>query len=191
MSKPAFVGRFLVLFALLIVLGWATDAPARYAAMLRTATGAVSPLLNGWWIETRVDKVGKTETWFHRGDEELKLLLSLEALALGLLPLFALLGATPGLGWKRLAFAAAAGGGSLFALDALILLLYPALVSGTAATELAGFFLGILTFVGGPIILWFVLTFDALRGVWRVPGHAPPVREESGRKTPPRSNRAR
>lgn len=184
MSKPAFVGRFLALFALLILLGWATDASARYAALLRTATGAVSPVLNGWWIDTRVDKAGKTETWFHRGEDELKLLLSLEALALGLLPLFSLLGATPGLGWKRLTIGAVAGAASLFALDALILLLYPTLVTRSAATDIAGFFLGILTFVGGPIILWFVFTFDRLRDVWRFPGQAPlPRREERGRKT--------
>ena len=187
MSKPAFVGRFLLLFALLIVLGWATDATARYAALLRATTGTVSPMLTGWWIEPRTDKLGKTETWFHRGDDEMKLLLSLDALALGLLPLFSLLGATPGLGWRRLAFAASAGAASLFALDALILLLYPALVSGTAASDIAGFFLGILTFVGGPIILWFVFTFDRLRDVWRFPGQVavtrPVQRGKAGKRS--------
>jgi hypothetical protein len=178
MSKPAFVGRFLAIFALLIVAGWATQAPSRYAAMLRTSVAAASPVLTGWWIETR-DDGGRIETWFRRGgtggtdeaqrDHELKLLLSLDALALGLLPLLSLLGATPGLGWKRLVACAAIGVGALFALDALVLLLYPALVSGGALPDIAGTFLGILTFVGGPVILWFVLTFDRMRGVWRLP----------------------
>ena len=31
-----------------------------------------------------------------------------------------------------------------------------------------GTFLGLLTFVGGPVILWFVLTFRQLQAVWRL-----------------------
>ena len=184
MSKPAFVGRFLAIFALLIVAGWATQATSRYASMLRTTVAAVSPVVTGWWIETR-DDGGKPQVWFRRSgvggtdeaqqDRQLKLLLSLDALALGLLPLLSLFGATPGLGWKRLLGGAAIGVLALFALDSLVLLLYPALVSGGALPDIAGTFLGILTFVGGPVILWFVLTFDRMRGVWRLP-----VRTSSG-----------
>ena len=51
MSKPAFVGRFLAVFALLIVVGWATDAPRRYARLLEGAAALVTPLTSGWWIE--------------------------------------------------------------------------------------------------------------------------------------------
>src|SRR5262249_13164502 len=88
MSKPAFVGRFLAIFALLIFAGWATEAPARYAGLLRTTVAGVSPVLTGWWIETRDDGSGRLQTWFRRGgtgggeeaqrDRELKLLLSLD-----------------------------------------------------------------------------------------------------------------
>ena len=57
----------------------------------------------------------------------------------------------------------------LFALDLLILLLYPFLVgSPNAFTEIIGTFLGLLTFVGGPVILWFALTFRQLQSVWRL-----------------------
>jgi hypothetical protein len=165
MSKAAFVGRFLAVFALLILLGWAADGPRRYASALRTTAAAVSPAVNGWWIETRPAE-RRITTFFRRGEQELPLLLSLEALALGLLPLLSLFGATPGLGWRRLAPRAALGVAGLFLLDLLVLLLYPFLVSQTAVADALGTFLGILTFVGGPVILWFALTFDRMRGLW-------------------------
>jgi hypothetical protein len=167
MSKPAFVGRFLIVFAALIVLGWATDGPRRYAGALRTTAGAITPAVSGWWIEQRTAG-GKEETFFRHGEHELKLLLSLEALALGLLPLLSLFGATPGLGLRRLAPRAALAVAGLFLLDLVVLILYPYLVSQTDFADALGTFLGILTFVGGPVILWFVLTFDVLRGVWKL-----------------------
>lgn len=167
MSKPAFVGRFLAVFALLIVLGWATDAPHRYARLLERTAALVTPVTSGWWIEAR-GRYSTREVFFRRGEQELKLLLSLDALALGLLPLLSLFGATPGMGWKRLLPRALAGIAGLFALDLLILILYPYLVSQTAAADILGTFLGILTFVGGPVILWFLLTFDHLGTVWKL-----------------------
>ena len=86
-----------------------------------------------------------------------------------MLPLLSLLGATPGLGAGAIALRALAGIAGLFALDLLILLLYPFLVgSPNAFTDIIGTFLGLLTFVGGPVILWFVLTFKQLRPVWRL-----------------------
>jgi hypothetical protein len=169
-SKALFVVRFLVVFALLIVLGWLTDAPARYASALRVAASLTSPVVNGWSLEERErSAAGRQQIWFRRGSEQMRLQLSLDALALGLLPLLSLLGATPGLGAARLAAVAAIGVGGLFVLDLLVLLLYPYLVgSPNAFTDIAGTFLGLLTFVGGPVILWFVLTFAQLRTVWRL-----------------------
>ena len=168
-SKAAFVVRFLAVFALLIVLGWLTDAPARYAAALRAAASITSPLANGWSLEERAAAPGRQEIWFRRGNDQLRLGLGLDALALGMLPLLSLLGATPGLGVAGFARRAAIGVAALFALDLLVLLLYPWLVgSPNAFTDMLGTFLGLLTFVGGPVILWFVLTFRQLRGVWRL-----------------------
>jgi hypothetical protein len=167
-SKPAFVARFLVLFALLSVAGWLTGAPRHYSRLLQESAAAISPAVSGWWLEQRPAPNGRSELWFRRGDKELKMALSLPALALGLLPLLSLLGATPGLGWRRLGRAALIGCAAIFALDLLVLLLYPALVAESALADIAGTFLGLLTFVGGPVILWFILTFDRLRGVWRL-----------------------
>ena len=168
-SKAVFVGRFLAVFALLIVLGWITAAPARYAAALQATASVIGPPLNGWYLEARGRSGGAQELWFRRGTEEMRMQLGLEALALGMLPLLSLLGATPGLGLAGFAARAAIGIGGLFFLDLLILLLYPFLVgSPTAFTDIVGTFLGLLTFVGGPVILWFVLTFRQMRSIWRL-----------------------
>lgn len=168
-AKAAFVARFLAAFAVLIAAGWLTSAPARYAALLREAAALTSPLANGWSLEQRPAPPGKQAIYFRRGSEEMRLQISLEALALGLLPLFSLLGATPGLTPRRLAARAAAGAAALFALDLLVLLLYPVLVGWpNAVTDIAGTFLGMLTFVGGPVILWFALTYSELGDVWRL-----------------------
>lgn len=167
-SKAAFVGRFLAVFALLIVGGWLTDAPARYAGALRIAASVTSPLANGWSLEQRPSQF-RQEIWFRRGNEQLRLGLGLEALALSMLPLLSLLGATPNLGAAGFAMRALLGVAGLFALDLLILLLYPFLVgSPNAFTDILGTFLGLLTFVGGPVILWFALTFKQLRTVWKL-----------------------
>jgi hypothetical protein len=168
-SKAAFIVRFLGVFALLILVGWLTGASPRYAAALRAVASITSPLANGWSLDDRGRTAGRQELWFRRGNDELRLALSLDALALGLLPLLALLAATPGLGPARLAARAAVGAAALFVLDLLVLLLYPYLVgSPNAVTEIAGTFLGLLTFVGGPVILWFVLTYRQLRAVWQL-----------------------
>jgi len=168
-SRLAFVARFLAVFALLIVAGWWTNAPAHYAAALRVAAAVASPLANGWSLEEREHTSDRQEIWFRRGNDQLRLGLSLDALALGLLPLLSLLGATAGLGAATLAVRAGLGIAALFALVLLVLLLYPYLVgSPNALTDIVGTFLGLLTFVGGPVILWFVLTFRQLRTVWRL-----------------------
>jgi len=168
-SKLAFVARFLAVFAVLVVTGWLTNFPKGYAVALRGAATVSSPLANGWSLEQRPSTTGRQEIWFRRGNEQLRLGLGLEALALGLLPLLSLLGATPRLGVTPLLTRAAVGVVALFGLDLLILLLYPALVgSPNALTDIVGTFLGLLTFVGGPVILWFALTFRELQTVWRL-----------------------
>ncbi len=168
-AQLTFVARFLGVFAVLIAIGWYTHAPAGYASLLRRAGSATSPMVNGWSLEQRDQSTGRQQIWFRRGNDQLRLALGLEHLALGLLPLLSLLGATPGLGPAGLARRAALGIAGLFGLDLIILLLYPWLVgSPNALTDIVGTFLGLLTFVGGPVILWFALTYRQLRHVWRL-----------------------
>jgi hypothetical protein len=185
MSKPAFVGRFLLVFALLITVGWSTHAPSRYARVLQGVASFAGPLTTGWWLEERSDR-GAAQIWFRRGEHELRLLLSLEALSLGLLPLLSLLGATPGLGVRHLLLYAVIGSSGIFVLDLIVLLLYPFLVlQPNAFTDITGTFLGLLTFVGGPVIFWFALTFDRLRPVWGLGNSGP------SRRRRPTDGRAR
>jgi hypothetical protein len=166
MSKLAFVGRFLLVFALLITVGWLANAPRRYARVLQHAASFAGPPTSGWWLEERSEQ-GEAQIFFRRGEQELRLLLSLEALSLGLLPLLSLLGATPGLGARRLLICVLIGSGGIFVLDLIVLLLYPYLVlQPNAFTDITGTFLGLLTFVGAPVIFWFALTFDRLRPIW-------------------------
>jgi hypothetical protein len=163
-----FVARFLLAFAVLTVLGAAGEVPRRYANALARAAAALSPLTNGWSLEERAAASPRERLWFRRGTEQMRLALSLEALALSLLPLLSLISATPLPGWRPRLVAAGLGILGLFALDLLVLLLYPVLVIDSAVTNIAGTFLGMLTFVGGPVILWFVLTYRWMRGVWRL-----------------------
>lgn len=166
MSKLAFIGRFLLVFAFLITIGWLSKAPSRYADALQDAASFAGPLTSGWWLEERNDH-GVKQVWYRRGEQELRLLLSPEALSLGLLPLLSLLGATPRLGTRRLLAGVVCGSAGIFILDLVVLLLYPYLVlQPNAFTDITGTFLGMLTFVGAPVIFWFVLTYDRLRQVW-------------------------
>jgi hypothetical protein len=168
-GRGAFVGRFLLLFAVLAALGWLSGAPHAYASALRLAGSVTSPLLNGWTLEDRSTTPDQQEVFFRRGNDQLRLALGLGQLALSLLPLLALLGATPGLDPRGLAVRAAIGAAALFALDLVVLLAYPWLVGNPGPlTDIVGTFLGLLTFVGGPVILWFILTYEQLRGVWRL-----------------------
>jgi hypothetical protein len=169
MRRGPFVVRFLALFAVLVVAGWLTAAPRLWAEGLYRAARVSAPLLAGWNVERRDESAGKQEIWFRRGADQLRLALSLPQLALSALPLLALLGATPGLGWTRLARLAGAGLAALFALDLLVVLLFPWLVGRPGPlTDMLGTFLGMLTFVGAPAILWFALTYRHLHAVWRL-----------------------
>jgi len=163
-----FVARFLLAFAILTVLGSVGAVPNRYAAVLARAGSALSPVTNGWSLEQRPGEIPRNRLWFRRGTEQLRMALSLEAMALSLLPLLSLIAATPLPGWGQTLGVAGLGVAGLFALDLLVLLLYPILVIDSAVTNITGTFLGMLTFVGGPVILWFVLTYRWMRGVWRL-----------------------
>ena len=170
MSVPRFVGRFLAVFALLVIIGGAVGLTRGYAAVLQGAAALTSPAVSDWWLEER-EGVRGPEIWLRRGSQELRFALSMEKLGLGLYPLLSLLLATPGLGWKRSATNLAIAVASLFALDLVVVLAYPWLVVPGAVNDITGTFLGLLTFVGAPVILWFALTFSRLRGVWRLGGN--------------------
>jgi hypothetical protein len=168
-ARGVFVLRFLVLFGLLATLGFWLRVPQGYGEALRLAGSLTSPLVNGWTLERRPAADGLQQVWFRRANDQLRLAIGLEQMALSLLPLLALLGATPGLGAAALAARAGLGLAGLFLLDLLVVWLFPWLVGSPGpTTDILGTFLGLLTFVGGPVILWFALTYDRLRDVWQL-----------------------
>jgi hypothetical protein len=88
---------------------------------------------------------------------------------LGLLPLLSLIWATPRMRVRQRSTTALLGVGGLFLLHLLVLVAYPWMVRDPdAVKDISGTFLGLLTFVGGPAILWFALTYESLRDVWRL-----------------------
>jgi len=87
-----------------------------------------------------------------------------DALSIGVVPVVALLAATPGLRWRRRLGLMGAGGLLCFAVDTLIVALFPLLVFyKNAFTDVVGTFLGLIAFVGAPVIIWFALTFRELQ----------------------------
>jgi hypothetical protein len=84
-----------------------------------------------------------------------------------------LLGATPGLHIRRRALLMLVGAGLCLLIDTLILVLFPLLVFyqtgdspatiGSASIDVLGTFLGLVGFVGAPVIIWFALTFRELQ----------------------------
>lgn len=169
-ARAVFVARFLALFAVLAVAGWASAAPRHYGEALRLAGSATAPLVSGWTLERRAAVAGgPQQVWYRRGTEQLRLAIGLEHMALSLLPLLALLGATPGLGAAALAARVVIGVAGLFVLDLVVLWLFPWLVGSPGPlTDILGTFLGLLAFVGAPVIFWFALTYDQLSHVWRL-----------------------
>ncbi len=166
--KTRFLLRFLLAFAILIPLGVVTNFPKAYSRSLEIAASGLSPALSGWSFE-RSESAGRSGLRFRRGPESLAFQLSLDALALGLLPLLSLILATPAMTLGRRSGAVAIGVAGLFALDLVVLLAYPWMVRNpNAVKDVTGTFLGLLTFVGGPVILWFALTYRNLQQVWKL-----------------------
>lgn len=167
LRKPEFLARFIVAFGIFAALGGFAGGLRLYASALYGVAGLSAPVLTGWHLERRPVSGRADEVWLKNTRTEMKLELGLEKLALGLIPFFSLLAATPGLRPRRFAQTATLGLGGFFLLDLLVVLAYPALVRPGAFADITGTFLGLLTFVGAPVILWFALTYPEMRSVWR------------------------
>lgn len=161
MKKARFLGTCLVLFAVLLITWRGTDGARWYTDALLVSAGAVGPMMHGWILET--DPSHSTPTWVN-GRNQVQLSLQFDALAVGLVPLLALLAATPGLGVRRRVTLMLIGGVLNFLVDTLIVALFPLLVFyKNPLTDVLGTFLGLIAFVGAPVIIWFALTFRELQ----------------------------
>ncbi len=162
MKKWRFLGAFLAAFAAFLVVWRVTDIGPYYSAALLRSAGVVGPMLHGWILEIPDAGHGKPQ-WVH-GSDSVEAAIQFDALSIGVVPVLALLAATPGLRWRRRLGSMAAGGLLCFVVDTLIVTLFPLLVFyKNAFTDVIGTFLGLVAFVGAPAIIWFALTFRELQ----------------------------
>jgi hypothetical protein len=160
MKKARFLASFFVLFAALLVAWTRSRASEWYTGLLLAVSGPVGAALHGWVLERGA---GAVPTWVH-GGESIALAIQFDALAVGLVPLVALLGATHGIPWRRRLLLIAAGIVICFVFHALVVVLWPLLVyHKNPFTDVVGTFLGLTSFVGAPVIIWFVLAFPTIR----------------------------
>jgi hypothetical protein len=162
MKKTRFLANCLGVFALLLIAWKGTPSGRWYTEGMLAFAGVVGPMTHGWVLET--DPHGQEKpAWVH-GSNQVQLSIQFDALAVGLVPLLALLAATPGLSLRRRAGLMVAGGALNFMVDTLIITLFPLLVFyKNPFTDVVGTFLGLIAFVGAPVIIWFALTFRELQ----------------------------
>lgn len=174
--KRRFALTFLLSFAALLVLWWWGDIAAHYRKGTLFIVQCLSPLLNGWQLEYDVpNPVG--DVVFRFGNQQLAMLLQLEALSMGMVPLLSLVFATPGLRIRQAVLRGAAGAALYFLLDVLVLLAYPWIMDRpNVIKDTMGVFTGLLAVVVAPLALWFTVTYSALRPLWQItPGPEVPA----------------
>ena len=163
MNKVRFVGTFLFVFALLLFVWKTTRGAEWYTQGLLASAAVVGPAIHGWVLDTR--RPGERLPVWVRGGNEVKASLQFDALSVGLVPLLALLAATPGLGVRRRAMLMVVGAVLCFVIHILIVALFPLLVFyKNVFTDIIGTFLGLVVFVGAPVVIWFALAFRELQG---------------------------
>jgi hypothetical protein len=167
--KWRFAGIFLLSFALLLVLWWAADVATLFRSVVLTIARAISPLVNGWWIDVKPN-----DAIFRSGSRKLHLLVQLPQLSMGMVPFLALVAATPGIGLKRATIAAAVGSALYVLIDVGVVLAYPFIIDQpNVFKDTLGVFSGLVAFVVAPLGLWFVMTYPELRALWQLVPPAP------------------
>jgi hypothetical protein len=162
MKKGRFLCRFLLAFAAALAVWQWAGASHWYARSLLDTARLLGPVLHGWVLEDDPSGQG-LPTWVH-GARRVQASLQFDALAVGLVPVLALLVATSGLGIRHRLRLLGVGALLCFALDTLIVSLFPVLVFyKNPFTDVLGTFLGVVAFVGAPVIIWFTLTYQQLQ----------------------------
>ena len=172
--KWRFAAKFLLTFAALVVVWQSLDVAVHYRRAALATARLLSPAVNGWALE--YDRPGsQNAASFHRvGRPALPMLLELPALSMGLMPFLSLIVATPGLGWRRLALTAAGGMVLYFLIHVSVVLVYPLIMDQpNTFKDTLGVFSGLVAFVVAPLALWFILTYPALRTLWRLSAPQP------------------
>ena len=162
MNKVRFLCRVLTAFAVLLI-GWRWSNASHWCTRaVLGAAGILGPSLHGWVLEPPPH--GQTvPVWVH-GHDQVRAALQFDALTIGVVPALALVLGTPGLVGRRRVVLLGVTAALCFALDTLIVALFPLLVFyKNPFTDVVGTFLGLIGFVGAPVIIWFGLTFPQLR----------------------------
>jgi len=162
MKKARFFFTFLIVFAVLLVVWRGSEAGRWYAQGMLACAGVVGPMIHGWVLEGALGS-DRAPVWVH-GSDQVQASIQFDALSVGVVPVLALLAATPGLALRRRGVLMLTGGLLCFLIDTLIVALFPLLVFyKNAFTDVIGTFLGLIAFVGAPVIIWFALTFNELQ----------------------------
>ena len=162
MKKARFFVTFLVVFAVLLIVWRGTQGARWYTQGMLAVASVLGPMIHGWVLEG-APQTDRPPAWVH-GSDRVEASIQFDALAIGLVPVLALLAATPGLALRRRAVLMVVGGALCFLVDTLIVALFPLLVFyKNAFTDVIGTFLGLIAFVGAPVIIWFALTFSELQ----------------------------
>lgn len=164
--KLRFALKFLATFTLVIPLWWAVDAGALYRSAMLAVAGWVSPLF-GWWLQVGADGVPE----FRRAGVTLPFYLDLATIAMGLMPLWSLIVATPFQSARRIAACLPAAVVLYFLVDLAVVLTYPFILDRpNFAKDTLGVFSGLIAFVVAPLGVWFLLTYPALNRIWQLGG---------------------
>jgi hypothetical protein len=162
MNKVRFLATFLVTFAVFLVVWSKLEASRWYTDAVLACAGVVGPTLHGWVLEQSAAS-GGSPIWVH-GNNQVRTAIQFDALAVGVVPVLALLAATPGLTLRRRGVLMLVGASLCFLVDVLIVALFPLLVFyKNPFTDIVGTFLGLIAFVGAPVIIWGALTFRELQ----------------------------
>jgi hypothetical protein len=160
MSKTRFLLRFLLCIAILLVV-WSRSPLARlYSDAVVAIAARLGPPLHGWVLDQPPPPA--RPVW-RQGDHRVEAALQFDALAVGVVPLLALILATPGIKPGRRLLRCLLGASGNLLISAAIVTAFPLLVFyKNVFTDILGTFLGLIAFVGAPAILWFVLCRDEL-----------------------------
>ncbi len=162
MSKLRFLIVFLLAFALLLAVWTRLGIGAWHERLVLGIASLLGPAVHGWMLLD--GGAGAAHPQWVRGDVRVDLRIQFEVLAVGLVPLWALFVATPAMTWRRRLRGVLWGSLACIAIDTAVVVCFPLLVHHTNVfTDIGGTFLGLVGFVGAPVIVWFALSWSELR----------------------------
>ena len=168
--SAAFLGRFLLIAGVLFALWSRFSASDLYTRVVATAGNPVVWAVTGFRVTEFVPTGEGLKLRITRGADTTIMQLTPREIFSGLIPFLALMGASPGLPWRRRVKAVAAGAGILFVFHIGMLVFGPFFAGGpqgAMSTEWArrvntvvdvtyGFY-GLIGYAALPFLLWFWL----------------------------------